>query len=162
MKKCLAHLTLVMAALLSATQNQAFASITEHQAGVAAVDAAAVVVRTAKALLGTPFKMGGVDAGGFDCSGFTRYVIHMSRGALLPRRAEDQATQAGLSEVAFDALKPGDLVFFRTSERTFSHVGIYIGEGKFIHSPSSGGFVRVESLRLAYWTERFTGARRVV
>ena len=58
-------------------------------------------------------------------------------------------------------LKPGDLVFFNTLKRTFSHVGIYVGEGKFIHAPRPGGEVRVEEMSLAYWKKRFTGARRV-
>ena len=133
----------------------------EHVRHTAGEKASELVVN-AMGFLGVPYKRGGTSAEtGFDCSGFTRYVIQVSVGALLPRRAEDQATQAGLRVVAFAELKPGDLLFFRTRDHSYSHVGIYVGEGVFIHSPSSGGFVRMESLRLAYWTERFTGARRV-
>ena len=79
---------------------------------------------------------------------------------MLPRRADQQANQAGLLQVARDELKPGDLVFFNTMRRAFSHVGIYVGDGKFIHSPRAGGEVRVEDMRQAYWTKRFNGARR--
>ncbi|HZT56230.1 MAG TPA: C40 family peptidase, partial [Burkholderiaceae bacterium] len=67
---------------------------------------------------------------------------------------------AGLTTVKKDELQPGDLVFFNTLRRTFSHVGIYIGDGKFVHSPKPGGEVRVEDMRIVYWAKRFTGARR--
>jgi cell wall-associated NlpC family hydrolase len=97
---------------------------------------------------------------GFDCSGFTRYVFEHSLGLVLPRRADEQAQQAGLAQVLRDELKPGDLVFFNTMRRAFSHVGIYVGDGKFIHAPRSGGEVRIEDMRQAYWSKRFNGARR--
>jgi cell wall-associated NlpC family hydrolase len=84
----------------------------------------------------------------------------MSLGLVLPRRADEQAKAKGLIDVKRDELKPGDLVFFNTLKRTFSHVGIYVGEGKFIHAPRTGGEVRVEDMRFAYWAKRFTGARR--
>lgn len=111
--------------------------------------------------LGVPYVRGGTSADtGFDCSGFTRYVFEHSLGLVLPRRADEQAKAAGLVKVKRDELKPGDLVFFNTLRRTFSHVGIYIGEGKFIHSPRTGAEVRVEDMRGGYWMKRFTGARR--
>jgi cell wall-associated NlpC family hydrolase len=97
---------------------------------------------------------------GFDCSGFTRHVFEQSLGLVLPRRADQQARSAGLFTVQRDDLKPGDLVFFNTLRRTFSHVGIYVGEGKFIHAPKPGGEVRIESMGDSYWAKRFTGARR--
>ncbi|PUE12767.1 C40 family peptidase [Limnohabitans sp. T6-20] len=114
----------------------------------------------AMTLLGVPYKRGGntVETG-FDCSGFVRHMYETSIGRLLPRRAEEQA--AVTDKIDRNDLHPGDLVFFNTMRRTFSHVGIYIGDGKFIHSPSSGKSVRVDDLRAAYWTKRFTGARRV-
>ena len=84
----------------------------------------------------------------------------MSVGLVLPRRVDEQATAPGLIKVKREELKPGDLVFFNTLKRTFSHVGIYVGDGKFIHSPRSGGEVRVEDMRFVYWAKRFTGARR--
>lgn len=114
----------------------------------------------AMGLLGVPYKRGGSTAEtGFDCSGFVRHMYETSIGRLLPRRADEQA--AATDKIDRNDLHPGDLVFFNTMRRTFSHVGIYIGDGKFIHSPSAGKAVRVDDLRAAYWTKRFTGARRV-
>jgi cell wall-associated NlpC family hydrolase len=118
------------------------------------------MVVSAMTFLGVPYRRGGNDADGFDCSGFTRHVFQNTLGLVLPRRADEQATAAGLQQVPREELKPGDLVFFNTLKRTFSHVGIYIGEGKFIHSPRTGGQVRVEDMRIAYWSQRYTGARR--
>jgi cell wall-associated NlpC family hydrolase len=124
-------------------------------------DAASDMVLTAMNFLGVPYRRGGNSAEqGFDCSGFTRYVFEHSLGLVLPRRADEQAKQAGLAQVLRDELKPGDLVFFNTMRRAFSHVGIYVGEGKFIHAPRSGGEVRIEDMRQAYWSKRFNGARR--
>lgn len=114
----------------------------------------------AMTLLGVPYKRGGSSADtGFDCSGFVRHIYETSIGRLLPRRAEEQAVAT--EKIDRSELNPGDLVFFNTMRRTFSHVGIYIGDGKFIHAPSAGKAVRVDDLRAAYWTKRFTGARRV-
>jgi len=119
------------------------------------------MVLTAMNFLGVPYRRGGNDAdSGFDCSGFTRHIFESSLGLVLPRRADEQARAKGLLAVKRDDLKPGDLVFFNTLRRTFSHVGIYIGEGKFIHAPKPGGEVRVEDMRFSYWAKRFTGARR--
>lgn len=114
----------------------------------------------AMGLLGVPYKRGGSSTEtGFDCSGFVRYMYETSVGRLLPRRADEQA--AATDKIDRNELNPGDLVFFNTMRRTFSHVGIYLGDGKFIHAPSAGKAVRVDDLRAAYWTKRFTGARRV-
>ena len=124
-------------------------------------DKASDMVLSAMNFLGVPYRRGGNSAEqGFDCSGFTRHVFEASLGLVLPRRADEQASAAGLIKVKRDELKPGDLVYFNTLKRTFSHVGIYIGEGKFIHSPRTGGEVRVEDMRYAYRSKRFTGARR--
>jgi cell wall-associated NlpC family hydrolase len=124
-------------------------------------DRASDMVLSAMNFLGVPYRMGGTSAEtGFDCSGFTRHVFEHSLGLLLPRRAEEQANAPGLISVKRDELKPGDLVFFNTLRNTFSHVGIYVGEGKFIHSPRTGSVVRVEDMRFSYWAQRFTGARR--
>ena len=120
------------------------------------------LVLTAMAFLGVPYRRGGADqAAGFDCSGFTRHIVEASLGLLLPRRVDEQASAAGLVRVARTELRPGDLVFFNTLKRTFSHVGIYVGDGKFIHAPRPGGEVRVEDMGFAYWARRFTGARRI-
>jgi cell wall-associated NlpC family hydrolase len=119
------------------------------------------MVLSAMNFLGVPYRRGGSSAdSGFDCSGFTRHIFELSLGLVLPRRVDEQASAPGLVKVKRDELKPGDLVFFNTLKRTFSHVGIYIGEGKFIHSPRTGSEVRVEDMRYAYWSKRFTGARR--
>lgn len=124
-------------------------------------DKAADMVLTAMNFLGVRYKRGGnTAASGFDCSGFTRQVFETSLGFVLPRRVDEQAKAPGLVAVKRDELQPGDLVFFNTLRRTFSHVGIYIGDGKFIHAPKPGGEVRVEDMRFVYWAKRFTGARR--
>ena len=124
-------------------------------------DTASDLVLSAMNFLGVRYRRGGNSAEqGFDCSGFTRYVFENSVGLVLPRRADQQAKEAGLTAVKKDELKPGDLVFFNTMRRAFSHVGIYVGEGKFIHAPRAGGEVRVEDMRAAYWVKRFNGARR--
>ena len=124
-------------------------------------DTASDLVMSAMNFLGVPYRRGGnTEESGFDCSGFTRHVFENSIGLVLPRRADEQATTAGLLSINRQELKPGDLVFFNTMKRTFSHVGIYVGDDKFIHSPRAGGAVRIEDMRESYWSRRFTGARR--
>ena len=121
---------------------------------------ASELVFNAMGFLGVPYKRGGNTAEtGFDCSGFVRAMYEQSIGLILPRRAEQQA--AATQDIDKSELRPGDLVFFNTLKRTFSHVGIYVGEGRFIHSPKPGAQVRVESMTNNYWTSRFDGARRV-
>jgi len=121
---------------------------------------ASELVIQAMGLLGVPYKRGGTsEEKGFDCSGFVRYMYEKSVGLVLPRRAEEQAKVT--EEINRSELKPGDLVFFNTMKRTFSHVGIYVGDGKFIHAPRPGKSVRVDDMRDAYWQKRFNGARRV-
>ena len=119
------------------------------------------LVINAMAFLDAPYRRGGNDARtGFDCSGFVRAIYQRTDGLLLPRLAKDQA--AATQPIDASELQPGDLVFFNTMKRAFSHVGIYIGEGKFIHAPRTGAQVRVEDMHAAYWARRFDGARRVV
>ena len=117
------------------------------------------LVVNAMGFLGVPYKRGGTGISGFDCSGFVRAIYENTLGLALPHnaRAQAEATQ----KIDRDELLPGDLVFFNTLRKTFSHVGIYVGEGKFIHSPSAGGEVRLESMSDSYWRKRFNGARRV-
>ena len=118
------------------------------------------LVVNAMGFLGVPYKRGGNSAEtGFDCSGFVRAIYQQTVGLVLPRRADQQA--ASTQVIDKKELQPGDLVFFNTMRRNFSHVGIYVGDGKFIHSPRSGAQVRVEDMRTAYWHTRFNGARRV-
>jgi len=124
-------------------------------------DTASDLVLSAMNFLGVRYTRGGNSVeNGFDCSGFTRHIFEMSVGLVLPRRADEQAKDHSLLAIRQDELKPGDLVFFNTMKRTFSHVGIYVGEGKFIHAPRTGSAVRVEDMRDSYWAKRFTGARR--
>jgi cell wall-associated NlpC family hydrolase len=125
-------------------------------------DRASDLTVAAMELVGVRYRRGGTSAEtGFDCSGFTRHVFEMSLGLVLPRRVDEQATAPGLIAVKREDLRPGDLVFFNTLKRTFSHVGIYIGDNRFIHSPRTGKNVRTEDMSFAYWAKRFTGARRV-
>lgn len=131
-----------------------------EQVGVTVRDRTAELVVNAMGLMGVPYRRGGNDADtGFDCSGFVRSVYEQSVGLLLPRKASDQA--AATEKIGRKDLQPGDLVFFNTMRRAFSHVGIYIGDGKFIHAPKPGQAVRVDSMDASYWLRRFDGARRV-
>ncbi len=124
------------------------------------VDHTSDLVVTAMGFLGVPYRRGGSSAeAGFDCSGLVREIYGQTIGLMLPRRADQQA--AVTETIEKKDLKPGDLVFFNTMRRTFSHVGVYIGEGKFIHAPRTGAHVRVESMQTSYWNKRFDGARRV-
>jgi cell wall-associated NlpC family hydrolase len=131
-----------------------------HQDRQTVADRTSDLVVTAIGFLGVPYRRGGNTAEtGFDCSGFVRAMYTQTVGHLLPRRAEEQA--AATQKIDRSELKPGDLVFFNTMRRAFSHVGIYVGEGKFIHSPKPGAQVRVEDMSGSYWQRRFSGARRV-
>ncbi len=131
-----------------------------HQVRQTVVDRTSDLVVTAIGFLGVPYRRGGNNAEtGFDCSGFVRAMYNQTVGHLLPRRAEEQA--AATEKIDRSELRPGDLVFFNTMRRAFSHVGIYVGEGKFIHSPKPGAQVRVEDMSVSYWQRRFSGARRV-
>jgi cell wall-associated NlpC family hydrolase len=132
-----------------------------EQVGHTVTDRASDLVVTAMGFLGVPYRRGGNSAEtGFDCSGFVRAMYERTIGLLLPRRADEQA--AATQAIDKKDLQPGDLVFFNTMKRAFSHVGIYVGEGKFIHSPKPGAQVRVEDMGQNYWQRRFNGARRVL
>ena len=119
------------------------------------------VVVQALSLLGTPYRYGGSSPEtGLDCSGFVRHVFAEALKRDLPRRSEQIS---GVGEpVSRAELQPGDLVFFNTLKRAFSHVAIYIGEGRFVHAPAKRGNVRIEGLDDRYWATRFNGARRVI
>lgn len=112
-------------------------------------------------LVGVRYRFGGNDEdAGLDCSGFVRLVFKNSLGAQLPRTAAEMS-QVG-QRVDTTQLKPGDLVFFNTMRRTFSHVGIYLGDNHFLHAPRTGAEVRVESMEDSYWVKRYNGARRII
>jgi len=131
------------------------------QVGERITDTTSELVVTAVGFLGVPYRRGGNSAEtGFDCSGFVRAIYEQTIGLVLPRRANEQA--AATQVIDKRDLQPGDLVFFNTLRRAFSHVGIYVGDGKFIHSPKPGAQVRVEDMNGNYWQRRFDGARRVL
>ena len=123
-------------------------------------DKAQEVLINALTLTGIKYKYGGNSpATGFDCSGFVRYVFHNAANLTLPPTARAIA-QIGKS-IKKDELQPGDLVFFNTLKKAFSHVGIYLGDNKFIHAPRTGKAVQVESMQNSYWASRFEGAQRL-
>jgi len=118
------------------------------------------LISNAMQLLGVRYHRGGTsEDSGFDCSGFVRAMYEKTVGLVLPHNAREQA--AVTEKVDPNELQPGDLVFFNTMKHAFSHVGIYLGDGKFIHSPRTGSAIRIEDMREAYWVRRFNGARRV-
>ncbi len=130
------------------------------KAGQIVSEKASELVVTAMGFLGVPYKRGGNSfEQGLDCSGFVRLMYEQTVGLVLPRRSAEQA--AATTPIDKTELQPGDLVFFNTLKSAFSHVGIYVGDNKFIHSPRSGSVVRVEDMRVTYWQQRFDGARRV-
>ncbi len=119
------------------------------------------LVVAAMGALGLPYKTGGnTFENGFDCSGFVHAIFERTVGLTLPRNAAQQA--AATQTIEPNELQPGDLVFFNTLRKTFSHVGIYVGNNKFIHSPKPGAAVRIEDLTTSYWRPRFNGARRAL
>lgn len=112
-------------------------------------------------LLGTGYRFGGSNPeAGLDCSGMVSYIVEQVSGRKLPHNAAQIARQTRPIQVA--ELQPGDLVFFNTSNRPHSHMGIYMGDGQFVHAPSSRGVVRIESLDNTYFKPRIDGARRLV
>jgi cell wall-associated NlpC family hydrolase len=119
------------------------------------------LIQHALALLGTPYRWGGTGTDGFDCSGLVGYVFRSALGIELPRVSKDMASSGQLITDRAN-LSPGDLVFFGTHHgKRVDHVGIYVGDGRFVHAPRTGKTVEVSSLDNAYWSDRFVQARRV-
>lgn len=119
------------------------------------------VVLNALSLIGVPYRWGGSHPNeGLDCSGLVQWVYRGSANLQLPRRSDEMMSHG--QPVLADGLRAGDLVFFNTMQRPGSHVGIYIGQGRFIHAPNSRGVVRIESIDQTYWASRFDGARRLI
>jgi len=124
------------------------------------LDSARELVIQALALIGVNYKYGGGSPdSGFDCSGLVSHVFREVAGIVLPRDSRAMSTVG--EKVGKSDLRPGDLVFFNTLRRPFSHVGIYIGEERFVHAPSRGGEVEISHLHSRYWQKHYNGARRV-
>jgi len=118
------------------------------------------MVFQALAVAGVPYRRGGQSPeNGFDCSGLVAHVYREAFGIQLPHNARAQS-QMG-KRVSLGQLEAGDLVFYNTERRSYSHVGIYLGDDRFIHAPRPGAAVRVENMRIDYWVRRFDGARRI-
>ncbi len=125
-----------------------------------AVPAQSEVLFRVLSSIGVDYKYGGSShTTGFDCSGLVAHVYREGYGVALPRNTYGQS-QAG-QPVSMDELQPGDLVFYNTLNKPFSHVGIYVGDGRFIHAPRTGAAVRIENLNSGYWSKRWNGARRI-
>lgn len=118
------------------------------------------VIDQAMDLLGIRYRRGGSSPeAGFDCSGFVGHVFREGLGMILPRSSREMSKSGEV--ISRDELRPGDLVFFNTMRKAFSHVGIYLGDNQFVHAPRAGARVRIEDLRDMYWVKRFNGARRI-
>jgi cell wall-associated NlpC family hydrolase len=119
------------------------------------------LVFQALATAGVPYRRGGESPEtGFDCSGLVAHVYREAFGVQLPHNALAQSRMG--KHVTRSGLEAGDLVFYNTERRPYSHVGIYLGDHRFIHAPKPGTAVRIEDMRTAYWSRRFDGARRVM
>lgn len=135
----------------------AFVAAGAAPAGGLAANAAS---EEALAAVGTPYQRGGdTPQRGFDCSGLVVYVYRNALGIALPHRVADLRSVG--KAVRLRDLEPGDLVFYNTRRRAYSHVGIYVGDGRFVHAPRPGARVRVEEIGKKYWRARFNGARRI-
>jgi cell wall-associated NlpC family hydrolase len=159
---------LVLAGLLGACASSPPVSPPPFQTPVMIEDALATpaaddVLFRALGLVGTPYRYGGnTPEGGFDCSGLIGFVYRDAAGIQLPRSTREMISLSA-PQVARDALRSGDLVFFATGgARQVNHAGIYVGEGRFVHAPSTGGTVRLDSLSAAYWQNSYLQAKRVL
>jgi cell wall-associated NlpC family hydrolase len=158
-------LTLALSGLQSALASEPSQPQLESGSSLSSLDeygsAAEQLVDQALDYLGVRYRSGGTSPEtGLDCSGLVLNVFRNAIGFDLPRTAAEMSRMG--DKIGRKDLKPGDLVFFNTMRRAFSHVGIYLGDGKFVHAPSSGGKVRVEAIATGYWSKRFNGARRLV
>jgi cell wall-associated NlpC family hydrolase len=114
----------------------------------------------ALSLADTPYHYGGnSSSSGFDCSGFVGHVYHEKLGVSMPRTSHEMSRVG--HKVDQDELRPGDMVFYNTQHQSFSHVGLYVGDGKFVHSPKSGNRIRTEQMKEKYWRTRYNGARSI-
>jgi cell wall-associated NlpC family hydrolase len=166
---CHKYVTHLLAAIIIASSGIGLSQATEHAQKAADepslferyTNSAQDLILKGLELVGINYRRGGTNPdSGLDCSGFVQLVFKDSIGKLLPRTAKEQS-QVG-DVVDKNELKPGDLVFFNTMRRTFSHVGIYLGDNRFVHAPRTGAEVRVEDMSQGYWVKRYNGARRIV
>ena len=164
--RALAVLSLVLLAACSSSPTRAPSrpmnlGWSNERAAAPPPDAANDVLFRAIGLVGTPYRWGGnTPAGGFDCSGLVGYIYKTSTGVMLPRTSQEMAG-FGRERVDAQDLASGDLVFFG-SRGSVSHVGIYVGKGRFVHAPNSGGTVRLDNLDGPYWKDHFVYGRRVL
>ena len=154
MKKVLLITLLILLSACASTPQQAGLSATNSD------EKMNELVMYAMSLADTPYHYGGNSPdNGFDCSGFVDHVFRQSLGIALPRTTLELSRTG--TEINKKHLLPGDLVFFNTQHISYSHVGIYIGEDKFVHAPKSGSQIRVEKMNEKYWLSRYDGARRI-
>jgi cell wall-associated NlpC family hydrolase len=148
------YLPILLILLLSACQSTRSGQLSQSDADMNQL------TEYALSLTGTPYKYGGTSPDtGFDCSGFVGHVFKEKLGKTLPRSSEG-ISRLGVAQKS-SLLKPGDLVFYNTLNKTYSHVGIYLGDGQFVHSPSKGKAVSVVNMSESYWKKRYNGARRL-
>jgi cell wall-associated NlpC family hydrolase len=132
----------------------------QQQASHPYMERAREVIFYALSLVGIHYRWGGNNPeSGFDCSGLVSHVYRQIAGLVLPRDSYGMALQG--TPVSKEELRPGDLVFFNTMRRPFSHVGIYLGDKRFVHAPSAGKTVNVVDMTEPYWAQRYNGARRI-
>lgn len=164
MKRFIVHLLCIASIMLSSNASANFSIQNAEGVLITFLDelrsTSDEVISKAMSLKGIKYRYGGASPQkGFDCSGLVNYVFHKAANIKLPR------TTRGLQRISKTIPKqkliPGDLVFFNTRRRAFSHVGIYLGKGEFIHAPRTGSKVRVESMHTGYWKQRFNGGKRV-
>lgn len=155
----LALIALLSACAAQAPQEESPAAVPDAYFSPVAED---VLIR-AIGLVGTPYRYGGnTPASGFDCSGLIGFVYRDAAGVSLPRSTREMSMMR-VPLIPKNALQPGDLLFFATSGgKTVSHAGIYVGEGRFVHAPSSGGTVRLDTLSSRYWSKTYLSAKRVL
>jgi len=155
---CMGALIFILSGTATASDASSETSNTPRSNGLSTL--ASEMVMQAMGMIGIRYKYGGNEPeDGLDCSGLVRYLFKKVWGAELPRTSEEMSRLG--EHVDSRSLQAGDLVFYNTLQRGFSHVGIYLGDNKFVHAPSSGGQVRIESMDVGYWKKRFNGARRI-
>ncbi len=144
------------------SSHSTLADLPARAPSAASADEANDILFRAIGLVGTPYRWGGnTPAGGFDCSGLVDYIYREATGRQLPRTSHDMAAMDGHDVRHMTQLASGDLVFF-SSSGSISHVGVYVGKGRFVHAPNSGGTVRLDDIDGPYWRSHFAYGKRVL